>query len=249
MKTLWKSTALPAALALAAAGAAFAAPPGDDDDKTPPPGKGKAKMHHEMGGRMALAVSMRLGEAMKLDEAGTIRLYQAIKKNQEGQKAAREKMKETHQALADALEKDEKNEAKLKELTAKVLEQRSAMAKQHEKLVDELRAQFSTVQQARLVVALPKIHREIRQMMRMAVQGHAMQRRMKIQRGDGGDEIEIHEGPGHPMGMRGGLPPTPPSPPDAPIPPMMGDDDEDPLMAFADDVEDEVMVEKEIVIE
>lgn len=195
-------------LAVAIVAAGFAAFPVYAEEKEGDEDKAAmAQKHGEMAGHMALAVAMRLSDVLKLDDAATLKLYHTIRKHQEDQRAIGEKAKQAQSDLKEALEKDEKNDAKLKELMGKLLAAREANRAAEDKLMEDLKAQLTVQQQARLMVAFPQIRKQIQGMARMAMMARRMgqmrqmmDRMKKTHEGTGGGAMGPHPGQGMAMG-------------------------------------------------
>lgn len=135
-----------------------------------PPERRRA-LEEEVRGKMQAYLAVELSSRLGLDEQRAQQLSAALARQGERRQAARQRTRAAHQRL-EALLEQKADAAALERQMQEVSAARAEEAASLGALLEEIKAFLTVREQARLVVALPEVMREMRQMMRQSRRGH-----------------------------------------------------------------------------
>jgi len=124
--------------------------------------RGRAKMR-DVKDRVEMLKTMRLSEELGLNEERTVKFYSIMKKHREDRRKIMDRMHELTQELEQMIER-KKDEGKIKGILDKVEGVLGERCRAEEGFRKELKEFLSVEEQAKLVVAMPRIEHEIREM-------------------------------------------------------------------------------------
>ena len=121
--------------------------------------------------RVELLRTMRLSEEIGLNEERAMKFHSIMKKHREARKKIMKGIRELSRDMEQALE-GKKDEGKIKDILDKVEKLLEERCRADEGFRKELKEFLSLEEQARLVVAMPRIEHEIREMAISHREGH-----------------------------------------------------------------------------
>jgi len=125
-------------------------------------------MRTEVERKVQTFVTVELATRLGLDEKEALKLSAAFKAHRERKAQAREKMHAEYSALKDLLDKSGTPDSALRAQTQKVLAAKGTTHGPDDTLFVDTKKFLSAQQQARLVLALPDVQREVHRMMKRA---------------------------------------------------------------------------------
>ena len=167
---------VPMALALAAPAGAAPRPPA----AAPPPpasaaavdGKKPGELRKEVLDRMRAQRAWRIVEELKLDQAASARLFPILAKYDEQEMALATERRDITRELQALLAAPHPDEARITAAVDRMLANRTKRHAFKDERLRELRKVLSTVQQAKLVLLLPRLEREFAAFIQDAAGGH-----------------------------------------------------------------------------
>lgn len=136
----------------------------------------RAEMKEKLQRKMHTYLTVELSELLSLDEKKAVQLSGALKRNNEAMQKHHQKMRMLSKALEKSLEEnasEKKLQVQLKELTTWMAQRPSAA-----RLLEETKSFLTVQEQSRLVLAYPRLIKEMRGMM----QKHRKEKRVKRRR-------------------------------------------------------------------
>ena len=121
--------------------------------------------------RVELLRAMRLSEELGLNEERSVKFHSILKKHRESRRKIMKGMHELAREMEQTLE-EKKDEGKIKDILDKVEKLLEERCRAEEGFRKELKGFLSLKEQARLVVAMPRIEHEIREMAISHREGH-----------------------------------------------------------------------------
>lgn len=147
----------------------------DDDDEPPAPDEARRK---EIMERIRVVRALKLKEALELDEPTARKLFEILDRYDQRFMEARHNQRQAQRALRRAM-KGDATDAQIEALLQKVLDGHKALDALRYEQFEAASAVLNPRQRVRLLVALPRLEREIRKMIHEVRREHKGEERRR----------------------------------------------------------------------